>query len=108
MASELATGDTTNDDKYVVVKRNNVVWHAVSPDIGLIHARDILPDATVIRGQDIFASTALFSYANSILATIELLEATGTFPPKHLLTVADFFHQRGLAARGMTAHKIPD
>lgn len=95
------------DDKYVVVKRVDVTWQA-GKTVGRFYVIDILPDATIIRGQDIFAANALFSYSNSILSTIELLEALGTTPPNHLLTVADYFHRRGLHARGLPTHKISD
>ncbi len=107
-APEMAemTGETT-DEKYVVVKRGDVQF---APDgaMAFFHVDAILPDATVIRGQEIFASTALFSYANSILATIEVIEALGITPPSHLLVIADYFHRRGLAARSYPIHKIPD
>lgn len=96
-----------SDEKYIVVKRTDVQF---APDgaMAFFHVHAILPDATVIRGQDIFAKTALFSYANAILATIEVIEALGIVVPKHLLTVADHFHQQGLAARSYPIHKIPD
>lgn len=64
---------TTRDDKYVVLKASDVRWRdhpakddKVWPRTATISDDKVVPDATVIRGQDAFAAPALWAYANTI------------------------------------------
>ena len=70
-----------------------------------------LPDAVVIRLQDIFAAPALFTYANSIQTVIELLDQWGTdisLPTyDHLTEIRDYFFERATTAQA-SYKKLPD
>lgn len=101
--------DKVTDEKYIVFKRKE--FEALIRDVtpGPHSARAVLEeslaDATVIRGQDLFAAPALDSYANSI-------SLAAMFMPlgderNYLMSVADYFHRRADESRGI-AFKTPD
>lgn len=64
-----------DDEKYVVFDRELfAVWLAdAGSGIDLTDLREI-PDAVVIRRQDVFAASTLFAYANSIRTATEIME----------------------------------
>jgi hypothetical protein len=68
-----------------------------------------LPDAVVIRRQDVFAPPALDAYANAIQVVIETL-CNGAKPSgrtEQLQAIADYFHDQ--AAKSWTEQrKLPD
>jgi hypothetical protein len=64
-----------------------------------------LQDATVIRGQDLFAANALDVYANSIGITMQVMD--NRTKREALSKVADYFHQRAQQAH-MIGYKLPD
>jgi len=73
-------------------------------------------DAVVIRRQDVFSPPALDSYANSILAAVEVLQDCyeGGLPPdvygtvRRLRSIADYFHNQARDAWAETQKKVPD
>lgn len=95
------------DEKYVVFKREEFVawWRDV------VEARTDLPaaleDATVIRGQDLFAGPALHAYAASIAIAVKLLNGTNPEEASRLLGIADYFSERAAEADEIS-HKLPD
>lgn len=98
------------DDKYVVFKKEDFVegktWReGFKPD-----ARP-LEDATVIRGQDLFAAPALHAYANAMGVAISILKQddrpTTEAIVERMREVADYFHQRAVEAEEI-GFKLPD
>jgi hypothetical protein len=80
-----------------------------------------LPDAVVIRLQDIFADTALYNYANAIQTQIEMLRAmrvehlmeddmVGDYDSmmKRLEDIRDYFFGKANQSRNLDYRKIPD
>lgn len=73
--------------------------------------KERIPDAVVIRRQDIFAAPALESYANSVLVAIDILKANklnDQGPINALQEVADYFHEQAEASRERDDRKLPD
>lgn len=72
--------------------------------------RYAIPDATVIRDQDVFSASTLYAYSNSILSSVEVLEATGFYMDtiNALRAKADFFAARAHRASQATNKKLPD
>jgi len=95
---------TPHDDKYIVFKRQEFEQNLSGLPKSVFNAI-ALPDAVVIRRQDLFASPALHGYANSIGIAIALTDDEVT--RKRLQGVADYFHQQGEAASEEAA-KLPD
>lgn len=102
--------DKVTDEKYIVFKRKE--FEALIRDVtpGPHSARAVLEealaDATVIRGQDLFAAPALDTYATSIGIAIKVMSIDD--PRRdYLQSVADYFHRRADESRGI-AYKTPD
>lgn len=94
-----------NDHKYVVFKRKD--WDSYMNGGPL---PQILTDATVIRGQDVFAPPALDAYSNAILCTVEALtlkDAIETPLVTNLRKVSEYFHERAVDSWN-TNRKFPD
>ncbi len=66
-----------------------------------------LTDATVIRGQDVFAGPALHVYASSAALAASLVEFDSG-AQKRLQQIADLFHTRAVAADENPHKKLPD
>ena len=93
------------DIKYIVFKRED--WEAFErdDDPSALELK-ALEDATVIRGQDLFAAPALDAYA----AMIGIVMKFGGMTPetrKELQQAADYFHDRANESRDI-AFKTPD
>jgi hypothetical protein len=113
------------NDKYLVVKVADVTWrdHPSTdgtewPRTATITEDMVLPDATVIRGQDTFAAPALWAYANTIgIVAREIRAATADMDANashelrqraaRLQSIADTFSQRAEEA-AHTPSKLPD
>jgi len=68
-----------------------------------------LDDAVVIRLKDPFAATALFTYCNTIMSSLELLEGFITEEDeKRLLDIADYFHQQACESQQIKGKRLPD
>src|SRR5262245_41630436 len=73
-----------------------------------------LPDATVIRAQDIFAGPGLTAYANGIMVAVMAMKAERSEAGYNdkvtdsLERIADYFHQRAEEAWETEYKKIPD
>lgn len=92
-----------SDDKYAVFKRDNAI--SVTDGFVTFRVDDELPDAVVIRRQDVFASPALATYAACIAITATLTEDVDR--REGLIRVSDYFEgQAALAAD--EGHKLPD
>lgn len=104
--SETVSGITVVNEKYIVFKRDTWDWTEVSP-------KDEVHDAVVIRLQDVFAESALWTYANEIRAAMEILRLM--YPAsvdsdvlmERLDGIADYFAQMADAA-GRVTKKVPD
>lgn len=73
--------------------------------------RSCLPDAVVIRRQDVFAAPALEAYANAIQCVIEACEVapalvSNSNKMQALREIADYFHEQAEKSYG-TDRKIP-
>lgn len=101
----------TDDNKYVVVKREE--WDAllrVAPAMVAEHFPEPIPDAVVIRRQDVFAPPALDTYANAIYTAVEILRMQNgqhADEARRLLNIADYFHGQAVTA-WQTNRKVPD
>lgn len=107
--------DMIIDTKYVVFKREQF-YHLLNHDPAVAPVdweKHILPDASVIRSQDVFAAPALHAYYNSILVAIEVLTPhiehyDGLVEEiEQLRSIADYFHARATEAEA-AGHHVPD
>jgi hypothetical protein len=119
---------TTKNQKYAVVKMDDIKWrdhpsapmeNQTWPRTATITEEMLLTDASVIRGQDIFAAPALWAYANTIGTVARVLKDTlVTSGPQlqsdalalaadNLQDIADYFSQQAEDA-AHTAQKLPD
>lgn len=95
------------DNKYIVWKRDEMEkWMASHPTEGLPIP---VPDAVVIRRQDVFAPPALDSYANAILCVIEAVKGVPSNAPivERLADTAEYFRGQAEAAY-QVRRKLPD
>lgn len=114
-----------HDAKYIVFKRNE--FYELMGELALPRgdvdcapvATHIIeraeavavPDATVIRGQDLFAASALHAYANSIAVALAIINGSPSAPPElrvRLSHTADYFHERAVEAEATEYRKLPD
>lgn len=92
--------------KYVVFKREDFYLALGTGTVGQCQEVD---DAVVIRQKDPFAATALYTYSNTIMSFLELMEGMTQVAPipggdrQRLLDIADYF-----AAQAMESEKIKD
>jgi hypothetical protein len=96
---------TVLDTKYIVFKRDEFKEWQEACLHGEAELPEPLHDATVIRGQDLFAAPALESYANSIGIAMQVMGLG--WQRDELSKVADYFFQRAQEAR-MIGYKLPD
>lgn len=111
------------DEKYIVFKRDEFEkWAEVDAAYGFPAP---IPDAVVIRRQDVFAPPALDAYANAILCVVTALEGVKRgaeirnekpdrpidYTPgemaERLQGIADYFHQQATMA-WESERKLPD
>lgn len=107
------------NDKYVVFKKATEGQDGWSP---LYHAREALPDAVVIRTQDVFAEHGLRAYAGAVVTAMDILttEANNAHEwcskehaaevrekVSELQRLADYFNDMADAAHAVTG-KVPD
>jgi hypothetical protein len=91
--------------KYVVFKREDWPW----PNTGEHVSPQPLDDAVVIRLKDPFAATALFTYCNTIMSSLELLEDfISEEDYQRMLNIADYFHQQAMASEKIKGKRLPD
>jgi hypothetical protein len=73
---------------------------------------DPLDDAVVIRLKDPFAATALYTYCNTIMSFLELMDSIdGLVSPddyQRLLNIADYFHGMGVESEAIKGKRLPD
>lgn len=68
-----------------------------------------LDDAVVIRLKDPFAATALYTYCNTIMSFIELLDDTMSENDRQrMLDVADYFHGQAMESEKIKGKRLPD
>lgn len=92
------------DEKYVVFKRKDFEdWVVQVPLLKL--PPPTVPDAVVLRQQDVFCPAALDAYAASILVAVSLAQPGDT--TRKLQKLADFFHEKAEESWHMN-RKIPD
>lgn len=89
------------DEKYVVFKRSDLAGLPFPEHIQAV------PDAVVMRRQDVFSPPALDAYANGIQVALTICKALFIEPPEGLQEKADYFHQQAVAA-WEADRKIPD
>jgi hypothetical protein len=101
------------DSKYIVFKRED--WNKLSGEqfAGDLELDFAIPDAVVIRKQDIFAGSALHAYASSIQTAIEIIHLIGEDlidgrDRQSLDELRDYFFQQALEADDFRTKKVPD
>ena len=94
------------DEKYVVFKREDWDRYVADRDAGRSGSLPYVPDAVVIRTQDIFAGPALDMYASAVALAAKLIPKSSS-AYFQLMHVADYFHTRAEEARDQEG-KIPD
>ena len=67
-----------------------------------------IDDAVVIRLKDPFAATALHSYANTILSTIELIPNLDPDDYQRMIEIADYFAQKAMESQAIKNKRLPD
>lgn len=69
----------------------------------------LVDDAVVIRLKDPFAPTALFTYANTIMSFVELMEQFMD-PMEHhrMIELADYFHDQAVTSQTIKDKRLPD
>lgn len=112
------------DEKYIVIKRNDVQWRDAHGDdaktgkpfdrYATITDQMVLHDAAVIRTQDAFSGPALDAYANAIGVAIVAMKKVRPINVEeweeqiaNLQRSADYFHERAVEAH-QTEGKLPD
>lgn len=100
----------SSEQKYVVFKASDWYGDGELPDGPF--PEPLSPDSfTVIRHQDIFASSALYAYANLIQTAIEIITQTaeGDEDPdlSDLCAIRDLFFERAHQAQA-AIRRIPD
>lgn len=101
--------ETEDETKYFVYKADEMTsW----VETNLTIAQTIpaaLDDAVVVRLKDPFAATALFTYCNTIMSFLELLEGTiSEEEHQTLLDIADYFHSQALESEKIKGKRLPD
>lgn len=109
--SEALDGVAVHNEKYIVFKRDDFHWEN-GQDLFDITPKDEVSDAVVIRLQDVFAESALWTYANEIRAALEILWLMGHTPDgneivQRLDEIAEYFAEMANAA-GRARKKVPD
>ncbi len=102
------------DTKYVVFKREEferwITLYLRHSNIRRPMPKPV-PDATVIRGQDVFAAPALHAYANAMAVALAIIKGSPTTPDElreRLTKTADYFHGRAVEAETTDYRKLPD
>ena len=68
-----------------------------------------MDDAVVIRLKDPFAATALYTYCNTIMSFMELMEDTMTEDERQrMLDIADYFHDQAGQSEKIKGKRLPD
>lgn len=102
----------SKDEKYVVVKKENVVGRGTTQTPFMLLAGDVLEDAVVIRTGDVFAGPALHAYASNIQVAVSILaEHRPDVDLAGMRAAADYFHERAEEADELAASrsvKTPD
>jgi hypothetical protein len=111
------------NDKYIVFKSEEWIEWLMSPKQRLLPGDklpEMLPDAVVIRRQDIFAGPGLSAYASAIQTYIEAfrqiieVEDGRLFVEENvpilgsLIALRDFFHEQAQIAFDHPNKKVPD
>ena len=92
--------------KYIVFNRQQ--FEQVMAHSGLaVRQLEELEDAVVIRLRDVFAATALSSYAHGILCSIEIAKSPRALDTDFLLELADYFAGQADEASRLQ-NKVPD
>lgn len=105
--------DDSGTPKYAVMKWGDFT-HLFEPFDGTAHAHMakelVIRDCVVIRYQDVFAASALWTYAGQIRTAIELMMTSNarTKSVRELQALADFFADAARAAESHPTHKVPD
>lgn len=95
--------ESITDSKYIVFHRDEFTRALTGSNL---HIEAIqIPDAVVIRRQDLFASPALATYASMISIAAHLTE--DETKRKDLLRISDYFEQQAQHAAD-EGHKLPD
>jgi hypothetical protein len=100
------------DAKYLVYKQEEMTnW--VEGNLAIAQSIPAaLDDAVVIRLKDPFASTALYTYCNTIMSFLELMDdrdATMTEGERQtLLDIADYFHGQAMDSEKIKGKRLPD
>jgi hypothetical protein len=100
------------DAKYLVYKQEEMTnW--VEGNLAITQSIPAaLDDAVVIRLKDPFASTALYTYCNTIMSFLELMDdrdATMTEGERQtLLDIADYFHGQAMDSEKIKGKRLPD
>lgn len=83
----------TGNEKYIVTKTDGTP----------------VDDAVVIRLKDPFAPTALYTYANTIMSLVELMEQW-IDPQEHhrMIELADYFQAQAITSQTIQDKKLPD
>jgi hypothetical protein len=122
--------ESVDPDKYITFKRDDFDAMLQPQAMNFATAEQVfsglrsmaLPDAVVIRRQDLFAGPALHSYAAAISIAARLARSNGTAQLnevslddtiesakaiRHMQSVADYFHDQALLA-DEEGWKLPD
>jgi len=95
--------------KYVVFKKEYFdQWQMQEKPASIPRPLD---DTVVIRLKDPFAATALFTYANTIMSFLELMDDRDTITwdeHERMVGIADYFHQQACASQEIKDKRLPD
>lgn len=101
------------NNKYAVLKLSDwnrvrrALW-ASGNSLAAEMDRIVLPDAEVIRHQDITSAPIFYHYASGIQSLIELGTTTGIeLDYENLRAIADHFHKAAMEAENHPHKKIP-
>jgi hypothetical protein len=97
--------------KYIVFKADDYA-HWMKDGRRIQQLPQEVGDAVVIRLKDPFASTALYTYCNTIMSFLELMDdrdATMTEDERQrMLEIADYFHGQAMDSEKIKGKRLPD
>jgi len=101
------------DPKYIVFKAEEFDrWNNLVGGTKKAGLQGRVDDAVVIRLKDPFAATALYTYCNTIMSFLELMDdrdASMTEEERQrMLDIADYFHGQAMDSEKIKGKRLPD
>lgn len=109
MTIEVPIDEEIDEQKYIVFKREDLFSKKGfnMPIMQAILEAMAVPDAVVIRRQDVFAAAGLYAYANGIHTALDISRGLSEEERTHMRALADFFSTQAVKSEA-DARRMPD